>query len=865
MNTKIPFPVLLVILFICVGCSHAASIVEPASVKSIDATTTQSHCLLGEYTFTCDPVRSQVDISPLRFGSLHLNALKFLEPPVNINLTLEGPIKLNGNILDVDIGLRNPFLAMPQYTGFDVCGIVFSHGSVSGFNDPELVMVGGGDTRLLNPDGFTRWWNPAEFPHGDTIFNYKDGLLGTPAETSNFNCTINGYKYFANGLGKNDPLTLLDPAKRGMFAAGAKIVRHYTLDISGGLVFNYAVDVCWALPQGDPPYKVPDCFPQKANRTEAYNIVVTELMNSLFFNEVAGFGGGNLKLLVELRDHFDSQLNTISGESLVGLPYATGELLGGGDDSAFYELEFPGAAVKHSGEVDLLITAQSEALDYSGFLPGKPVCGYFIYRVNVTNKPPLGWAHTWGSDYVPVGYPNYYTGVDEQGSDMIVSPDGKIYVTGYFGNTVDFDPGPGEQWRTSYGCFDAFLSKFDPNGKFEWVLTWGAEGYDRGIAVTTDISGKIYVTGDFMGSVDFDPGPNSHIADSHSTYYNDSFLVKFTPEGQYVWSLTWGGTGAVEPYKTALNNAGEIFVVGEYRGIVDFDPGPGVDEHGYEGDWFDAFLMKLDANGDYIYSRTWGGYGRSRAMCLAFDNEDNIYVSGNFECDCDFDPGPGIEEHNALGYEDAYLSRFDPAGEFQWVRVWGGPLGYDHANVVLVSASNVVYVAGRFVGDVDLDPGPDSEIYSTGGDNADVFFTMFNTSGDFLWTRVWGNTGNDVCKDGAIDANGNLCIAGFFSGTVDFDPGPGIAENVSVGGLDAFVSVFNPDGNFLWARTWGGDAISPWHDITFGAAFDSAGNLYATGLFDGTADFWPGPHVDNHTSNGGADCFLVMFPPDGDW
>jgi hypothetical protein len=455
--------------------------------------------------------------------------------------------------------------------------------------------------------------------------------------------------------------------------------------------------------------------------------------------------------------------------------------------------------------------------------------------------------------------------VDEQGSDVVEGLDGKIYVTGYFGNTVDFNPGAGEEWRTSNGCFDAFLSMFDPNGKFEWVLTWGAQGYDRGIAVTTDNSGDIFVLGDFMGSVDFDPGPGSHIADAHSSNYNDAFLVKLTSGGQYVWSLTWGGTGAVEPYKVVLNSAGEIYIVGEFRGIVDFDPGPGIDEHIYEGDWFDAFLMKLDPNGDYLYCRTWGGFGRSRAMCLAFDTEGNIYISGNFEVTCDFDPGPGIDAHDALGYEDAFLSKFDPSGEFQWVRVWGGPLGYDHANVVLVSALNGVYVAGRFVGDVDLDPGPGSEIHSTEGNNADVFLTMFNTSGDFMWTRVWGSTGNDVCKDGAISDQGNLCVAGFFSETVDFDPGPGVVEYSSNGGLDASVSVFDPAGNLLWARTWGGEGVSPWHDITMGAAFDSAGNLYATGLFDGTADFWPGPHVDNHTSNGGADCFLVMFPPDGDW
>ena len=154
-------------------------------------------------------MNGSIDIIDHRDADLHLNALKFLEPPMLVYLTLESPPQFNGNILDVDIGLRNPYLGLDQFTGFDVCGIIFTLGSQTGFSDPDIVMAGDGDTRLLNADGYTRWWNPVEFPHGNTIFSYTEGMLGTPSGSAEFNCSINGYKYFADGLEPDDPLAVV--------------------------------------------------------------------------------------------------------------------------------------------------------------------------------------------------------------------------------------------------------------------------------------------------------------------------------------------------------------------------------------------------------------------------------------------------------------------------------------------------------------------------------------------------------------------------------------------------------------------------------------------------------------------------------
>ncbi len=849
-----------------VGCSGAVQATHPETMKEFGITRGITHSLLGMYTFVIDPALGTIDIIPLRESALHLNALKFLEPPPNLHLSLVNPPQINGNILDVDIGLRNPYLGLDQFTGFDVCGIFITHGSLSGFHDPDLIMPGDGDTRLLNPDGYTRWWNPSEFPHGETIFCYKDGLLGTPALEAGFNCTINGYKYFADDLEANDPLTSLATGNRGMFSSGQQNVRHYSIDLSGGLIFNYAVDACWAIPQGDIPYDIPDDFPQKANRSEAYNVIITELENSLYHDEITGISGGRLKLQIDTRDHFNAQDNVVYVESLAALPYEEADQLGGGDDSCMYEVELVGYGLIEHGSGELLITVQSEAMHYGGLLPDEPVCSYFTHTFTIADEGPKGWARTWGSEVIPPEgtYPNYMPIPDETANHVVADDSGNAFTVGYFTGTVDFDAGPPLIEHTSNGYLDTYLVKYNAMGQLQWVRAWGGDGYDRGRGVALDNLGNIYVTGDFIGTVDFDPGPGIVEFQSHGTSYGDSFLSKFSPDGQHQWTKVWGGAGASVPYQVAVDKTGDLFIVGEYLDLVDFDPGPGIDNHLGSTNWFDSFILKLDANGDFLWVRTWGDYGRQGAVNIDFDSFNDIYIVGNFTETADFDPGLGEEIHTAHDYMDIYLSKFNQMGEFQWVRTWGGDAGRDQAPGLCVSSTDDIYITGRFVGTVDMNPGPEVNEY-TGTGSSSAFLSKFDTNGIWQWTRAWGGSGIDKACGVVTDDMGGIILCGTFMDTVDFDPGDGVLEFTSSGGRDSFLSYFNLAGDLQWALTWGGESAGTKGDRAESIALDAIGHIFVSGSFEGIIDSFPGPDVDEHVSHGGTDSFLAMFPPGGNW
>ncbi|MCK4721614.1 SBBP repeat-containing protein [bacterium] len=151
-------------------------------------------------------------------------------------------------------------------------------------------------------------------------------------------------------------------------------------------------------------------------------------------------------------------------------------------------------------------------------------------EIVIEDTPKQGWARTWGGIYRDGGY------------GVAADESGNIYVTGEFGGTVDFDPGPGIDEHSSNGDDDIFLTKFDSYGTFQWARTWGGPDYwdnlnnmdkdlDKGSGVAVDGSGNVYVTGSFAGTVDFDPGPG---IDKHSfNGSHDAFLSKFPPDGNW--------------------------------------------------------------------------------------------------------------------------------------------------------------------------------------------------------------------------------------------------------------------------------------------------------------------------------------------
>lgn len=316
------------------------------------------------------------------------------------------------------------------------------------------------------------------------------------------------------------------------------------------------------------------------------------------------------------------------------------------------------------------------------------------------------------------------------------------------------------------------------------------------------------------------------------------------------WAGTWGGTGEDKVNDVAYSGQELIYVVGSFRGIIDFDPSTSVYElesHGGE----DAYLSIFYSDGSLMDALGWGGEWDAEAYSVAVTPNKETYVVGLFKGIADFDPGPGVLSMESNGYSDAFLSKFDRNFQLEWSLSWGDD-EVDIATCVAVDDSSFAYVGGTFDGTVDFDPGPDIVEYSSGSGRAS-FVSKFDSSGNFVWVAVWEAY---HCHDIAILISKNIFLTGSFDYTVDFDPGTGYEPRTSVNNShDVYLTTFTCDGRFRDVKTWGGTHLDT--GIKVSAYEDSF--VCVTGFFNTTVDFDPDAGVDERTSNGMSDAFLIRF------
>jgi len=433
------------------------------------------------------------------------------------------------------------------------------------------------------------------------------------------------------------------------------------------------------------------------------------------------------------------------------------------------------------------------------------------------------------------------------GRDIALDKNGYIYSTGDFWNTVDFDPGPNKYELSSAGGYDIFVSKVDNDGNLVWARRMGNSGYNFGYGVTADAQGNVYSTGWFEGTVDFDPGSGTfNLTANNGSGYYDVYVQKLDPDGNFLWAKSMGSGNSDDGYKIAADDAGNVYIGGTYAYNVDFDPGPGV----YTltaGDYSAAFIVKLDTNGNLVWAKGIDAQYSQEIYGLAIDASGNVAATGYFYASTvDFDPGPGVYTLTSAD-EGSFVMELDKDGNFKWAHVISGPYG-DFGRGVATDATGNVYATGIFNGTTDFDPGPGTlNLTSTAA--ADAYIVKYDAAGNLAWAVSLNSnaTQNDNGAALTVDKNGNVYATGNFSGTLDFDPGPGEFKLTGKGAADIYVVKLDKDGQFIWAFNEGAGA----YDNGLGIKVDAQDKIYVTGFFEGTCDFDPSPCVYNLSTTSG--------------
>ncbi len=327
---------------------------------------------------------------------------------------------------------------------------------------------------------------------------------------------------------------------------------------------------------------------------------------------------------------------------------------------------------------------------------------------------------------------------------------------------------------------------------------------------------------------------------------------------EFTFAKRIGGTSGDFANSITVDADGNIYTTGSFQGTVDFDPGAGTSNLVSAGS-SDIFVSKLDSSGNFVWAKQIGGTSGDSANYITVDTGGNVYTIGTFQGTADFDPGAGTSNLVSAGSNDIFVSKLDSSGNFVWAKKMGD-IGVDFGFFIAVDTDGNVHTTGYFTSTVDFDPGAGTSNLVSAG-SADIFISKLDSSGNFVWAKKMGGTGNDSGNSIIINADGNIYTTGYFNGTADFDPGAGTSNLVSAGAQDIFISKLDSSGNFVWVKQMGG-ALD---QVADSIAVDTDGNIYTTGYFNGTADFDPGAGTSNLVSAGSNDIFVSKLDSSGNF
>lgn len=320
------------------------------------------------------------------------------------------------------------------------------------------------------------------------------------------------------------------------------------------------------------------------------------------------------------------------------------------------------------------------------------------------------------------------------------------------------------------------------------------------------------------------------------------------------WVTTTGGSLADKGMMLATDNNGNVITVGSFHHEIDFDPG--VDTFLLNaGSQPNIFAQKLDANGNFIWAFQLGGINSDAPSSVNVDSENNIYVTGAFYGNIDFDPGPN-EYYLNSNDGNSFVMKLDENMNL----IWAKNLGVTFSSST-IDANGNIFIIGNFYVTQDFDPGPGIYNLSTNTTNdVDFFILKLDTDGNFEWAKSIGGPDGENAESIVLDSNNDLVLCGTFESTVDFDQDTGIVELTATDYNDVFLLKLSYDGDFIWVRAIHGAS----HEKARKAIVDSDDNIYFLGEYLISADFDPTEGVYTLLTNQSTE-FLTKYSTDGDF
>jgi gliding motility-associated-like protein len=401
-------------------------------------------------------------------------------------------------------------------------------------------------------------------------------------------------------------------------------------------------------------------------------------------------------------------------------------------------------------------------------------------------------------------------------NDIKIDNSGNIYSVGYFNSNANF--GNSLQSLVALNGNDIFVQKISPSGQVIWVKRFGGTANDRGLKISLGITNEIFITGTYSGTIEFGNTTLTSVENSI-----DVFLAKLDVNGEVLWANSIGGSYGDLVYGLAVDGANSPVITGQYKGTAIFGSDTLTSTLDTSGLAFsyDIFVVKYSSAGLISWLKNGGSPFDNRGMSLAIDQNNNIFVTGQYSDTLDFDNTIYPSPDRNVGF----LLKLSNDGLIQWFqRLRASNVT---PNDIKIDNQNNLVLTGDFAGNLWF-PLPENYIL-TSNYSRRIFVAKFTNDGNLIWARAESSERNVSAKNIAVAPNNSVYVIGDFKCTFNTlcdTYGQGIFN--SLGFSDVYVLSLESNGNRTYAKHFAG----PREDRGKSIAINNLGIPVFAGSFD---------------------------------
>lgn len=355
---------------------------------------------------------------------------------------------------------------------------------------------------------------------------------------------------------------------------------------------------------------------------------------------------------------------------------------------------------------------------------------------------------------------------DDDGTDVAVDASGNVYILGTSYATW------GAPVKAFAGDSDAFVAKLNNRGLLQWSTFLGGASGDVGYGISVDAGGNVFVAG-----WSFDTWGEDPILPF--TGMTDVFVAKLDPNGVLLWNTFLGAEDEDVGYDIGVDGSGNVYITGySYTSwgttiVIPYSEG------------YDAFVAKLNGNGDLLWNSFLGGTGWDFGYGIAVDSSGIVSVTGTSDVEW------GTPQNPFTGWDDAFVVRLDNTGNAVWNTFLGGN-GTDSGNGIAIDSGGNISITGT------SDEAWGTEPRRAFSEQSDAFVARLDTNGIFTWYTFLGGTGWDEGWGVVVDPKGVVYV----TGTSDVTWGSPL--RAFSGYQDIQIARLDSSGNLEWNTFLGG-------------------------------------------------------------